>query len=56
MTFSGFNPGETRSMAARIADEQREAQQPKIGNREFLVALVAILIVLGLFAVLLTFL
>jgi hypothetical protein len=56
MTFSRFNPGETRSLAARMADQAREAEAPKVSNRQFVIALTAILIALALFGVLLMWL
>jgi hypothetical protein len=53
MTFSRFNPGETRSLAARMAEIEREAHAPKVSNRQFVIALSAILVALGLFGILL---
>ena len=54
MTFSRFNPGETRRLAARMADEERVAHEPQLSGRQFAIALAAILVVLALFGLLLT--
>jgi hypothetical protein len=53
MTFSRFNPGDTRTLAARMADDEREAQAPKVSGRQFALALAAILVALAVFALLL---
>lgn len=51
MTFSRFTPGDTRSLAAKMADEQRAAQDVKVSNRQFLISIGAVLLALALFAV-----
>lgn len=56
MTFSRLNAGDTRSLAARMADQEREVHEPKVSNRQFGVALLAVLVALSLFALLLTWL
>lgn len=50
MTFSRFTPGDTRSLAAKMADEQRAAEELKVSNRQFLISVGAILLALALFA------
>lgn len=50
MTFSRFTPGDTRSLAAKMADEQRVAQEMKVSNRQFLISVGAVLLALALFA------
>jgi hypothetical protein len=56
MTLTGFNPDDTRSLAARMVDAEREAQAHAISNRQFVIAFAAILVALALFGLLLTFL
>jgi len=51
VTFSHFNPGSTRNLAAKMADEERAAHEPKVSNRQFLISLGAVLLALALFAV-----
>lgn len=53
-TFSRFTPGDTRSLAARMADLEREAQEPQVSSRQFLIAVGTILLALAMFALLLT--
>jgi hypothetical protein len=50
MTFSRFTPGDTRSLAAKMADEARAAEEPKVSNRQFLISVGAVLLALALFA------
>ena len=55
LTFSRFTPGDTRSLAARMADQERKAQEePRVSGRQFLIAIGTILLALALFALLLT--
>ncbi len=54
MTFSRFNPGDTRRLAARMADEERALHEPQLSGRQFAIALTAILVALAMFGLLLT--
>ncbi len=50
MTFSRFTPGDTRSLAAKMADEERAAHV-KVSNRQFLISVGVVVLALALFAV-----
>lgn len=54
LTFSRFNSADTRSLAARMAEVERKAQEPQVSGRQFLIAIGTILLALALFALLLT--
>jgi len=54
LTCSRFSPGDTRSLAARMADLERKTQEPQVSDRQFLIAIGTILLALALFALLLT--
>jgi hypothetical protein len=50
MTFSHFTPGDTRSLAAKMAEQERAAQV-KVSNRQFLISVGVVMLALALFAV-----
>ncbi len=54
LTFSRFAAADTRSLAARMAEQERKAKEAQISGRQFLIAVGTILLALALFAVLLT--
>jgi len=49
MTFSRFTPGDTRSLAAKMAEQERAAQV-KVSNRQFLISIGVVMLALALFA------